>query len=246
MTASVTRTPPSADGHSPEPPRTGAPTARRGVGGRGRTGGLRLNRRAGPVGSFRLQQLVLLEIAAALLLCAWVVDPVLLTPAGVVAATLVVLAVARRHRRSLPEWLRTVLALRARTRRAASTVPPADTEPGIAPAVECEPALRTQVFSERDRRPVGMIGDGTYLTAVLRVEADGTALRADRSARPLPLALVRDALEIDGIRLESAQIVQHTRPAPAPHLPQQSVAVRNYAPCRRRRGRPRYGSPGSR
>lgn len=181
---------------------------------------------------------MLFEIAAALLLCAWVADPLLLAPGVVVAAALVLLAVVRRRRRSLPEWLRTVLALRARTRRAASAVLPADTEPGIAPAVECEPALRTCSFSDRDRRPVGMIGDGTYLTAVLRIDSDATALREDRSARPLPLVLVTEALDVDGIRLESAQVVQHTQPAPAPHLPERSVAARNYAPLQARAGSP--------
>lgn len=173
-----------------------------------------------------------------MLLAAWVIEPLLLVPAGVIAALLVVLAVVRRHRRSLPEWLRTVLALRARTRRAASLLPPVGTEPGIAPVVECDPALRTYSFSDRDRRPVGMIGDGTFLTAVLRIEADDTALRPDRSAHPLPLGVVHEVLDVDGIRLESAQVVQHTQPAPAPHLPPQSVAARNYAPLQARTGSP--------
>ncbi|MFI6947936.1 type VII secretion protein EccE [Streptomyces sp. NPDC050422] len=194
--------------------------------------------RAGSIGPLRLHQLVLFEIAGALLLCAWVVDPLLLAPASVPAALLVVFAVVRRRRRSLPALLHAVLALRARHRRAASTGPGAGTEPGIAPVAECEPALRTHSFGGRDRRPVGMIGDGTYLTAVLRIDADGTALRQDRSARPLPLALVRDALDVDGIRLESAQIVQHTQPAPAPRLPAQSVAARNYAPLQAGTGSP--------
>ncbi|GGT50277.1 type VII secretion protein EccE [Streptomyces purpureus] len=198
----------------------------------------RLKARPGHFGSFRLQQLVLVEVAAALLLVAWVVEPMLLIPAGVAATLLVLLAVVRRHRRSLPEWLATVLALRARTRKAASQVPPPGTEPGLAPVVECDPALRTYTFSDRDRRPVGMIGDGTFLTVVLQVESDATALRPDRSARPLPVALVRDVLEVDGIRLESAQIVQHTQPAPAPHLPEQSMAARNYVPLQAQTGSP--------
>ncbi|WP_267246105.1 type VII secretion protein EccE [Streptomyces sp. PR69] len=199
----------------------------------------RLHGRPGHFGSFRLQQLVLVEVAAALLLTAWVLDPLMLVPAGAAAAVLVLLAVVRRHRRSLPEWLATVLALRARRRKAASFVPPPGTEPGLAPIVECDPALRTYTYSDRDRRPVGMIGDGTFLTAVLQVEsADGPALRQDRAARPLPLTLIRDVLEVDGIRLESAQIVQHTQPAPAPHLPQQSVAARNYVPLQAQTGAP--------
>lgn len=246
MMSSATRTRPAGNAPpSPAPP-PGGPTpsaaASRGpAGGSSRLGGQaapRPNGRPGRIGSFRLQQLVLIEIAAALLLAAWVTDPLLLVPAGAVAALLVLLAVLRRHRRSLPEWLGTVVALRARTRRAASTVLPTGTEPGIAPAVECDPALRTYSFSDRDRWPVGMIGDGTFLTAVLQIESDATALRQDRSAQPLPLTLVRDVLDVDGIRLESAQIVQHTQPAPAPHLPPQSVAARNYAPLQARTGSP--------
>ncbi|WP_405832206.1 MULTISPECIES: type VII secretion protein EccE [unclassified Streptomyces] len=192
----------------------------------------------GRFGPFRLQQLVLLQVAAAALLVAWVVEPMLLVPVGVLALVLVVLAVVRRHQRSLPEWIGSALALRSRRGRAASLVVPAGTEPGLAPLVEADPALRTLTFSDRERRPVGMIGDGTFLTAVVQVDTDATALRPDRAARPLPLGLVRDILEVDGIRLESAQLVQHTQPAPAPHLPAQSMATRNYAPLQARTGTP--------
>ncbi|TXS38607.1 type VII secretion protein EccE [Streptomyces sp. OR43] len=232
MTASTTRTAPAAATRSPGGLRNATPDPS--ADGRGQG----IARWGGKAGPLRLHQLVLFEIAGALLLCAWVVEPLLLAPASVAAAVLVAFAVARRRRRSLPALLHAVLALRARQRRAASVEPAADTEPGIAPVTECEPALRTHAFGGRDRRPVGMIGDGTYLTAVLRIDADGTALRRDRSARPLPLALVRDALDVDGIRLESAQIVQHTQPAPAARLPEQSVMARNYAPLQARTGTP--------
>ncbi|MFD3947729.1 type VII secretion protein EccE [Streptomyces sp. NPDC058579] len=231
--ASATRTRPRSAAPAPSsrsatPPAAGAPSAV----------SPRLQARPGHFGSFRLQQLVLIEGAAALLLVAWVVEPMLLVPAGLLAAVLVLLAVVRRHRRSMPEWLGTFLTLRARTRRAASFVVPEGTEPGLAPVVECDPALRTYAYSDRDRRPVGMIGDGTFLTVVVRVDAGATALRPDRSARPLPVALVRDVLDVDGIRLESAQIVQHTQPAPAPHLPAQSMAARNYGPLQAQTGSP--------
>ncbi|MFE9537466.1 type VII secretion protein EccE [Streptomyces sp. NPDC006691] len=190
----------------------------------------RLKSRSGRVGSFRLQQLVLIESAAVLLFAAWVAGPMALVPAGVVAAALVVLAVVRPRGRTLPEWLGTAWALRQRRRRAGGIVVPPGTLPGLAPAVECDPTLRTYSHGDRDQRPIGMIGDGGFLTVVLQVESDATALRADRGRRPLPLALVRDALDVDDIRLESAQIVLHTQPAPALRLPQQSVAVTNYAP----------------
>lgn len=105
---------------------------------------------------------------------------------------------------------------------------PPGTAPGLVPAVECEPGLRTYAYRAREREPVGLVGDGTFVSAVLRVEDGGFALRQGREVRPLPLGPVRDALEVDGIRLESAQIVLHTRPAPAVRLPRQSVAVANY------------------
>ncbi|MFJ6794033.1 type VII secretion protein EccE [Streptomyces sp. NPDC091268] len=192
----------------------------------------------GQWGPFRLQQLVLLQLSAAAPLTARALAPPLLVPALALAVVLALLAVVRRRRRSLPEWIGGALALRARRRRAAARAVPAGTEPGLAPLVEAEPALRTLTFGGRDRRPVGMVGDGTFLTAVVRVDMDATALRPDRTVRPLPLSLVRDALEVDGIRLESAQLVQHTRPAPAPHLPARSTAVLNYAPLHARTGSP--------
>ncbi|MET3987499.1 type VII secretion protein EccE [Streptomyces sp. NPDC051555] len=221
-------------------PERGAPSAREHTGNSSTASGVTPHPRSSPgrFGPFRLQQLVLVQVAAAVLLVAWVVDPLLLVPAGVLAAVLLLLAVVRRHQRSLPEWIGTALALRARRRRAASSPVPTGTEPGLAPLVEADPALRTCTFSDRDRRPVGMIGDGTFLTAVVQVDMDATALRPDRSARPLPLGIVRDVLEVDGIRLESAQLVQHTQPAPAPHLPAQSMATRNYAPLQALTGTP--------
>ncbi|OXY90004.1 type VII secretion protein EccE [Streptomyces diastatochromogenes] len=197
--------------------------------------------RSGRGGSFAVQRLVLLEIAGALVVSGWLLGTVALIAAAAVAALFVVLAVVRRRGRSLPEWLGTLLALRARRRRAASTPLPPGTDSGLAPAVECDPTLRTYSYSrgdDRDQRPIGMVGDGGFLTAVLQVESGADALRAERSRRPLPLALVRDVLEVDGIRLESAQIVVHTQPAPALHLPQQSVVVSNYAPLQAQTGSP--------
>ncbi|MFF1453444.1 type VII secretion protein EccE [Streptomyces sp. NPDC058274] len=222
-------------------PASGAPRTQRPAAPGARqqeSGALHLRTRPGQFGSFRLQRVVLLELAAAVTLTGWVIGPVALIAAAVIAVALVLLAFVRRRGRSLPEWLGTARALRARRRRAAGTPIQPGTEPGLAPAVECDPSLRTYAYGGRDRRSVGMIGDGTFVAAVLQVEADATALRAERSRLPLPLGLVRDALEVDGIRLESAQIVLHTQPAPALHLPQQSVAVSNYAPLQAQTGAP--------
>ncbi|WP_267878255.1 type VII secretion protein EccE [Streptomyces sp. VRA16 Mangrove soil] len=200
-----------------------------------------LKSRSGRGGSFAVQRLVMIELAAALVVVGWVIGTVALMATGAVAAILLVLALVRRRGRSLPQWLGSVLALRTRRRQAASTPVPPGTEPGLAPAVECDPSLRTYSHNrgdDRDQRPIGMVGDGGFMTAVLQVESDATALRAERSRRPLPIALVRDALAVDDIRLESAQVVLHTQPAPALHLPQQSVAVSNYAPLQAQTGSP--------
>ncbi|POX63728.1 type VII secretion protein EccE [Streptomyces sp. Ru62] len=197
--------------------------------------------RSGRGGSFAVQRLVLLEIAGALALCGWLIGTVALIAVAPVSLVFVVLAVVRRRGRSLPEWLGTLLAMRARIRRAAGTPVPPGTDSGLAPAVECDPTLRTFSFNrgdDRDQRPIGMVGDGGFLTAVLQVESDVDALRAEHGRRPLPMALVRDVLEVDGIQLESAQIVVHTQPAPALHLPQQSVVVSNYAPLQAQTGSP--------
>ncbi|MYS43047.1 type VII secretion protein EccE, partial [Streptomyces sp. SID5998] len=47
---------------------------------------------------------MLLELAAALVLCGWAVGTVALIAACVVAAALVALAFVRRRGRTLPEW----------------------------------------------------------------------------------------------------------------------------------------------
>ncbi|WP_408997171.1 type VII secretion protein EccE [Streptomyces europaeiscabiei] len=196
---------------------------------------------SGRGGSFAVQQLVMLETAAALVVVGWLLGTLALMSAIVAAAVLVVLALVRRRGHSLPEWLGSLLALRARMRRAANTPVPPGIDPGLAPAVECDPSLRTYSFhrgDRRDQRPVGMVGDGGFLTALLQLESDTGALRAERGRRPLPVALVQDVLEVDGILLESAQVLVHTQPAPALHLPQQSVVVSNYAPLQAQTGAP--------
>jgi type VII secretion protein EccE len=178
------------------------------------------------------------ELAAALMVTAWATDVSwLLAPAGAVAALLLLLAVLRRGRRPLSEWYETSRSLRQR-QRDAKLPAPSGTDATLAPVLECDPALRTYNFVSRDERSIGMIGDGTFLTAVLFVQPADLPLRPGTAQRQLPLRLVQDALEVDGIRLASAQIVQHTQPAPAPHLPQQSLAARSYGPLQAQAGSP--------
>ncbi|MBB4895965.1 type VII secretion protein EccE [Streptomyces olivoverticillatus] len=185
----------------------------------------------------RLHQLVLLEIAAALIPAGYAVTPLLAAPAAALAVVLAVLALGRYRQRPLAEWLGTALRLRRRVRRAAAAVP-ADVSPALAPVVECDAALRSESFVTHDRRSVGMVGDGTFLTAILQVEAVDAPLRPRRDEKALPLALLRDAMDVDGIRLESVQVVQSALPAPAPHLSAQALAARNYAPLQELTGSP--------
>ncbi|GGZ39424.1 type VII secretion protein EccE [Streptomyces poonensis] len=188
-----------------------------------------LSRRPGSLGPVRVQQLVGFELAAAVVLIGWLLRPIGLTVGIVLAVPLVLAGLLRRRGRPLHEWFTTARALRDRRKRNADPVPPG-TDPGFAPAVECDPALRTYGFHDRQQREIGMVGDGTFLTALVQVQAADIPLRPAGGARDIPLDLIQGLLEVDDIRLASVQIVQHTQPAPAPHLPPQAMAVRSYGP----------------
>ncbi|MFP3987554.1 type VII secretion protein EccE [Streptomyces sp. E11-3] len=193
--------------------------------------------RTSRIGPVQLRQLVLVESALALVAVGLALGDFWLVPACVVAGVLMLLAVIRRRGHALQDWLSTVLRLRTRKRITAPAAP--DTDPTLAPVAECAPGLKPYTFVDRKRRrTVGMLGDGSFLTAVVRVEAGSEALRPAFGARALPLSLLADALEVDDIALESAQLVQQVRSAPAPHLPQQSVARLSYTPLQERTGAP--------
>lgn len=207
------------------------------------TATLRLRSKPGSLGPVRLQQLVLIEVAAGVLLVAWLKGgPVAMAPAGVVAALLVLLALMRRRSHPMTEWYELKRALKRRQKEAKeAAAAPAGTDPSLAPAVECEPALHTTTYLTREDRAVGMIGDGTFYTALIAVEGKDTPLRPGRpgrTERPLPLDVLHDALTTDDIRLESVQVVQHTQPAPAPHLPEHSVVARSYGSLQEAAGTP--------
>ncbi|MFJ8694779.1 type VII secretion protein EccE [Streptomyces roseolilacinus] len=192
--------------------------------------------RVGRVGPFQLRQLVLVELALALAAVGVALQGLWLIPTLTVAVLLVLFAVVRRRGQAVQDWSSTALALRARRRTAAPAA--VDVDPSLAPIVEGLPGFRPFPYVDRKRRTVGMLGDGTFLTAVVRVEAGGAAPRPAFGARTLPLSLLGGALEVDDIVLESVQLVQQVRSAPAPHLPQQAVARLSYAPLQQRTGAP--------
>ncbi|WP_316529217.1 type VII secretion protein EccE [Kitasatospora brasiliensis] len=212
-----------------------APPQPTGTGG-GSAVQVRVNPRPGLLGGrLKLQQLVLVEVAAALVAVGWTIGRAVAAGFGAVALVLLVLAIVPVRGRTLPELLRVRAALKSRRKQAKTLLPPAGTDPALAPALELEPALRTCThateaeFGGRPvRRETGMIGDGTFLSSVLLVQAKDQPLRPARTALPLPLDVVCSALTVDDITLESVQLVQHTQPAPAQHLPEQSLAARAY------------------
>ena len=197
---------------------------------------VRIHPRPGLLGSrLRLQQLVLIEVAVALVAVGWTINKAAAGAFALPAAALVVLALVPMRGRTIPEALRVRSELKARRRKAQSNIPPPGTDPALAPALELDPALRTCTHAtEADfggrpvRRETGMVGDGTFLSSVLLVQAKDQPLRPARTALPLPLDVICSALQVDDIALESVQLVQHTQPAPAPHLPDQSLAARAY------------------
>jgi type VII secretion protein EccE len=199
---------------------------------------VRLRPGPGRIGPVRLPQLVLVELAAALLIIGSAAGRITAIACGVLATALVALALPRRNGLSAPEQLRARARLRSRRRRCAEHPADPRTDPAMVPVLECEPALRTvQHAAEREGRPsrargerreIGMIGDGTFLTAVLRVEAPDEPLRPRRGSCALPLPLLAAGLRVDDIVLDAVQAVQHARPSPAPHLPERSVAARGY------------------
>ncbi|WP_405794188.1 type VII secretion protein EccE [Streptomyces sp. NBC_01506] len=222
----------NAPGTGPATTPPGAPTAPRVPA----TTTLRALSRTSHVGPFQLRQLVLVEVALALAAVGVALGGLWLVPTIAVACVLVLFAVLRRRGHAVQDWLATVLALRGRERAAGPAAP--DVDPSLAPVTEGVPALGPYTYVDRDRRTVGMLGDGSFLTAVVRVEASGSALRPAFGARALPLSLLGGALEVDDIRLESVQLVQQVRSAPAPHLPQQSVARLSYVPLQEKTGAP--------
>ncbi|UQA97740.1 type VII secretion protein EccE [Streptomyces halobius] len=191
----------------------------------------RLRQQAGNIGGVRVQQLAIIELAAALVLVGWSVHPAALTAAVVVAALLVMFALGRRRKVPLPEWITTVQAMKRRGKNSGAALAATQgADPAFAPVVECEPALRTYEYTDIEQRPIGFVGDGTFLTAIVQVDARDEPLRPQRGTHMLPLDVLHTALDVEDIHLESVQFVQYTQPAPAPHLPEQAVAARSYAP----------------
>ncbi|WP_083647545.1 type VII secretion protein EccE [Kitasatospora sp. CB01950] len=199
--------------------------------------GLRLLPRPGLLARrLELKQIVQLEVAVALVAVGWSVNKLVAAVLAVPAVILVVVALLRLGGRTTGEALGVRSAYNSRRREAKYNVPPPGTDPALAPVMELEPALSTCTHAiETDlgdgrplRRETGMVGDGTFFTSVLLVQSKDQPLRPGRANSALPLDIICSVLRVDDIPLESVQLIQHTQPAPAPHLPEHALAARAY------------------
>lgn len=182
--------------------------------------------RPGRIGPVPLIRVIFLEAAAAL-----VVAPVLThhTAWLIAAAPFAVLCLVGAVAGPRGGWLGQQSLVRGdfRERREAKPGPPGG-EAALAPLRETYPGLRTSTLSSRTGEPVGMIGDGTFLTAVVRVAARQEPLRAARRTGPLPLGAVTSVLNDLQLPASCVQIVTHTLPAPTQQLPPHALATRSY------------------
>jgi type VII secretion protein EccE len=196
----------------------------------------RLRPRPGRLGPVRLTHVILVEAIAGALLLGWAHGRVTLLVGGAVGVLLLIPMLLRFGGLTLVDMLGARAAFRRRARRAALAPQGPDVDPALAPVLECEPALRVVAHTveadggagRRERREIGMVGDGTFLSALIQVEAPDRPLRPDSAAFPLPLGLLADGLRADDEALDSVQLLTYAQPAPAPHLPETALAARAY------------------
>jgi type VII secretion protein EccE len=181
--------------------------------------------RPGRIGSVALIRLILLEAAAALAAVPFLMHkPVVIAGTGPVALLCVIGAIGGSRRR----WLGASQLVHSDFKERQEQRRPATGESALAPLRETFPALKTATVSTRGGEPVGVIGDGTFLTAVIQLDSRGEPLREPRAAHPLPVGAVAAALSDTQVPVSSVQLISHSRPAPAPHLPRQSLSARSY------------------
>ena len=181
--------------------------------------------RPGRIGSVALIRLILVEAAAALAAAPFLVHkPMLIAGTGPVALLFLIGAIGGSRGR----WLGASQLVHADFKERQAQRQPANGESALAPLRETFPALRTATVSTRGGEPVGVIGDGTFLTAVIQLDSKGEPLREPRQAHPLPVGAVAAALSDTQVPVAGVQLISHSRPAPAPHLPRQSLSARSY------------------
>lgn len=181
--------------------------------------------RPGRIGKVALIRLILIEAAAALAAAPFLIHkPMVIVGTGPVALLCVIGAIGGSRGR----WLGASRLVRSDFKERQEQGRPAGGDSALAPLRETFPALKTATVSTRGGEPVGVIGDGTFLTAVIQLDSRGEPLREPRQAHPLPVGAVAAALADTQVPVSSVQLISHSRPAPAPHLPRQSLSARSY------------------
>lgn len=181
--------------------------------------------RPGRIGSLPLIRLILIEAAAALAAVPFLMHkPMVIAGTGPVALLCIIGAISGSRGR----WLGAARQVHAEYKERQAQRRPAGGESALVPLRETFPALRTATVATRGGEPVGVIGDGTFLTAVIQLDARSEPLREPRQAHPLPVGAVASALFDTQVPVASVQLISHSRPAPAPHLPRQSLSARSY------------------
>jgi type VII secretion protein EccE len=181
--------------------------------------------RPGRIGKVALIRLILIEAAAALAAAPFLIHkPMVIVGTGPVALLCVIGAIGGSRGR----WLGASRLVHSDFKERQEQGRPAGGESALAPLRETFPALKTATVSTRGGEPVGVIGDGTFLTAVIQLDSRGEPLREPRQAHPLPVGAVAAALADTQVPVSSVQLISHSRPAPAPHLPRQSLSARSY------------------
>lgn len=156
-------------------------------------------------------QLVACELALVAVALSFAIWPPAVVPTAPVALVVLVMALGRRHRRFLYEWMGVRLAYRRR-RRSVHRYRAED--PRLELLREISPTLEIQEVTNRSGIRLGAVGDGRAWCALLEVRpAELAGGMVDPGEGPhIPFQLLVDSLEMRDIRLASIQMLTHTVP----------------------------------
>lgn len=214
---SATQAPASPAGAAPRggrqrPPTGGGGTRGRGSGRRVPVPSLRTDRRR--ILGLSAGQLVASQLAIAAALLSYLIFPLSVAVTGPLALAVLVLALVRRQRCFLYEW---VGIRRAYRRRRRSVQRHRAEDPRIELIREISPTLQVQEVTNRSGIQLGAVGDGQAWCAVLEVgpsEGAGGIVEPGDGPR-IPYQLLVESLQMRDIRLASIQVLTHTVPVNA-------------------------------
>lgn len=156
-------------------------------------------------------QLVACELVLAAVALSFAIWPPASVVVGPLALAVLVLALVRRRRRFLYEWVGVRLAYRRRRR---SVYRYRAEDPRLELLREISPTLEIQEVTNRSGNRLGAVGDGQAWCALLELgPADRVSGIVDPGEGPhIPFQLFVDSLQMRDIRLASIQVLTHTVP----------------------------------